>query len=44
MTEQTNGYTPEPLEKLSWYDTVRCLTQELREQISEAVITAYRDK
>lgn len=26
-----------------WYDSVRCLTQEVREQITELVLDAYRD-
>ena len=25
-----------------WYDTIRCLTQELRDQITEVVLTTYR--
>lgn len=26
-----------------WYDSVRCLSQEIREKITQAVLTAYRD-
>jgi len=27
-----------------WYDTVRCLTQEVREQITQTVMACYTDK
>ena len=27
-----------------WYDTVRCLTQEVREQISKVVLSAYNEE
>lgn len=27
-----------------WYDTIRCLTQEIRDQITEVVLSAYRDE
>jgi len=26
-----------------WYDTVRCLTQEMREQLTEAVLSVYKE-
>lgn len=26
-----------------WYDTIRCLTREVREQITETVLTAYKE-
>jgi len=26
-----------------WYDTVRCLTQEIRDQISKVVLSAYNE-
>jgi len=27
-----------------WYDSVRCLTQDIREQITEVVLSAYREE
>ena len=27
-----------------WYDTIRCLTQEFRDQITECVLKAYREE
>ena len=27
-----------------WYDTVRCLTQEVRDQITEVVLAAYKEE
>ena len=27
-----------------WYDTIRCLTQEVRDQITEVVLEAYREE
>ena len=27
-----------------WYESVRCLTQDVREQISEIVLAAYKEK
>ena len=27
-----------------WYDTVRCLTQEVRDQITEVVLQAYKEE
>ena len=27
-----------------WYDTVRCLTQEIREQITDEVLTVYKEE
>lgn len=27
-----------------WYDTVRCLTQEIRDRISETVLSAYKEE
>jgi stage V sporulation protein G len=27
-----------------WYDTIRCLTQEIRDQISEVVLAAYHQE
>ncbi|OGX36553.1 MAG: hypothetical protein A3C36_06020 [Omnitrophica WOR_2 bacterium RIFCSPHIGHO2_02_FULL_52_10] len=27
-----------------WYESVRCLTQDVREQISEAVLAAYKEE
>jgi stage V sporulation protein G len=26
-----------------WYDTIRCLTRDVREQITEAVLAAYKE-
>ncbi len=26
-----------------WYDTIRCLTQEIRDQITEVVLAAYNE-
>ena len=26
-----------------WYDSVRCLTQEVREQISEVILSCYKE-
>jgi stage V sporulation protein G len=26
-----------------WYDTVRCMTQEIRDQISTVVLSAYKE-
>lgn len=26
-----------------WYDSVRCLTQDVREQITEVVLSAYKE-
>ena len=27
-----------------WYDTIRCLTQEIRDQITEVVLAAYNEE
>jgi stage V sporulation protein G len=27
-----------------WYDTIRCLTQEIRNQITEVVLAAYKEE
>ena len=27
-----------------WYDTIRCLTQEVRDQITEVVLSAYKEE
>jgi len=27
-----------------WYDTIRCLTQEVRDQVSEVVLSAYNEE
>jgi len=27
-----------------WYDTIRCLTQEVRDQITEVVMAAYKEE
>ena len=27
-----------------WYDTIRCLTEEVRDQITEEVLTCYNEK
>ncbi|MCK5260116.1 MAG: SpoVG family protein [Candidatus Omnitrophica bacterium] len=27
-----------------WYDTIRCLTQEIRDQITETVLAAYNEE
>ncbi|MCK5177996.1 MAG: septation protein SpoVG family protein, partial [Candidatus Omnitrophica bacterium] len=27
-----------------WYDTIRCLTDEIRDQITETVLSAYNEE
>ena len=27
-----------------WYDTIRCLTEEIRDQITETVLSAYNEE
>jgi len=27
-----------------WYDTIRCLTQEIKDQITEVVLSAYKEE
>ena len=27
-----------------WYDTIRCLTQEIRDQVTEVVLSAYKEE
>ena len=44
---KTGLFVSMPREKASdekWYDTVRCLTQEVRDQITEVVIRAYKEE
>ena len=34
----------EQVKDQKWYDTIRCLTQEIRDQITEVVLAAYKEE